>query len=74
MTAMLLVQITKKQENRLEKDPNMKREVIILDIYDKMAVAQLKTDMFVDYLHLVRHSTEGWKIINVLWQNPVPEK
>ncbi|WP_347921889.1 nuclear transport factor 2 family protein [Pontimicrobium sp. SW4] len=47
--------------------PNPNNQVIILDIYDRIATAKLVSDNWVEYLHLIKTNKE-WKIINLLWQ------
>ncbi|MTI31972.1 nuclear transport factor 2 family protein [Xanthovirga aplysinae] len=46
---------------------NPKKEVIILDIYDKTASVKLIADEWIDYMHIIKIEGE-WKIVNVLWQ------
>ena len=46
---------------------NPKKEVIILDIFDKTASVKLIADEWVDYMHIIKLN-EKWQIVNVLWQ------
>jgi len=46
---------------------NPKKEVIILDIYDKIASVKLIADDWIDYMHIVKLNGK-WQIVNVLWQ------
>ncbi|WP_271784584.1 nuclear transport factor 2 family protein [Aquimarina algiphila] len=46
---------------------NPKKEVIILDIFDKTASVKLIADEWVDYMHIIKING-AWKIVNVLWQ------
>lgn len=46
---------------------NPKKEVIILDIYDKTASVKLIADEWIDYMHIAKINGT-WKIVNVLWQ------
>jgi len=46
---------------------NPKKEVIILDIFDKTASVKLIADDWIDYMHIVKLN-EKWQIVNVLWQ------
>ncbi|WKN41661.1 nuclear transport factor 2 family protein [Tunicatimonas pelagia] len=46
---------------------NPKKEVVILDIFDKTASVKLIADDWVDYMHIVKLN-EKWQIVNVLWQ------
>lgn len=44
-----------------------KKEVIILDIYDKTASVKLIADDWIDYMHIIKLNGR-WQIVNVLWQ------
>ena len=44
-----------------------KKEVIILDIFDKTASVKLIADDWIDYMHIVKLNNK-WQIVNVLWQ------
>ncbi|WP_262482438.1 nuclear transport factor 2 family protein [Aquimarina macrocephali] len=46
---------------------NPKKEVIILDVFDKTASVKLIADEWIDYMHIVKINGT-WKIVNVLWQ------
>lgn len=46
---------------------NPKKEVIILDIYDKTASVKLIADEWIDYMHIVKLNGT-WQLVNVLWQ------
>ncbi len=46
---------------------NPKKEVIILDVYDKTASVKLIADDWIDYMHIVKLNGK-WQIVNVLWQ------
>ena len=48
--------------------PNPNNQVIILDIYNRIATVKLVSDNWVEYLHLIKTNKE-WKIINLLWQH-----
>ena len=49
-----------------------KREIRILDQFDRIATARLDAEWGVDYLHLTKLDGE-WKIMNVIWQTYPPE-
>jgi len=54
----------------LEKDKfpeNPKKEVIILDVFDKVASVKLIADDWIDYMHIVKLNGK-WQLVNVLWQ------
>ena len=42
-------------------------EVVLQDLDEAMAAVKVRTNVYVEYLHLVR-LPEGWKILNVLWR------
>lgn len=64
--AMILLAETYNQEgNRFPENP--RKEVVILDIYDKTASVKLIADEWIDYMHIVKLNGK-WQIINVLWQ------
>ncbi|WP_420320044.1 nuclear transport factor 2 family protein [Flagellimonas sp.] len=46
---------------------NPKKEVIILDIFDKTASVKLIADEWVDYMHIIKLNGK-WQLVNVLWQ------
>jgi len=46
---------------------NPKKEVIILDVFDKTASVKLIADEWIDYMHIVKLNGK-WQIVNVLWQ------
>ena len=42
-------------------------QVIVLETTGKIAMAKSIAPEFIDYIHLAK-TTEGWKIVNVLWE------
>lgn len=46
---------------------NPKKNIIILDIFDKVASVKLIADDWVDYMHIVKLNGK-WQLVNVLWQ------
>ena len=58
-----------KNTNVLNPDKPFHADVIIYDIYGKVATAKVVTNKFrfIDYLHLGKINGE-WKIVNVLWE------
>ncbi|KAA1246496.1 nuclear transport factor 2 family protein [Aquimarina sp. RZ0] len=69
---MILLSKTYNQDGkRFPKDP--KKEVIILDVFDKTASVKLIADEWIDYMHIVKLN-EKWKVVNVLWQFNDSEK
>ncbi|MFC5046081.1 nuclear transport factor 2 family protein [Aquimarina hainanensis] len=70
--AMILLAETYNQDK--DKFPeNPKKEVIILDVYDKVASVKLVADDWIDYMHIVKLN-EKWQLVNVLWQFNNSEK
>lgn len=70
--AMILLAETYNRNN--DKFPeNPKKEVVILDIYDKTASVKLIADDWIDYMHIVKLNGE-WQLVNVLWQFKDSEK
>ena len=64
--AMILLAETYNQNgDRFPKDP--KKEVVILDVYDKTASVKLIADDWIDYMHIVKLNGR-WQLVNVLWQ------
>lgn len=64
--AMVLLAATYNLEgDKFPEDP--KKEVIILDIYDKTASVKLIADDWIDYMHIVKLNGK-WQLVNVLWQ------
>ena len=51
--------------DRFPEEP--KKEVILLDIYDKTASIKLVADDWIDYMHIVKINNR-WTIVNLLWQ------
>ncbi|TAI47611.1 nuclear transport factor 2 family protein [Flagellimonas allohymeniacidonis] len=46
---------------------NPKKEVVILDIFDRTASVKLIADDWIDYMHIVKLNGK-WQLVNVLWQ------
>ncbi|MEM1406497.1 MAG: nuclear transport factor 2 family protein [Bacteroidota bacterium] len=64
--AMILVAETYNQDG--DKFPeNPKKDVIILDVFNKTASVKLIADDWVDYMHIVKLNGK-WQVVNVLWQ------
>lgn len=62
---ILLAETYNKDGDQFPKNP--KKEVRILDIYDKTASVKLIADDWIDYMHIVKLNGK-WQIVNVLWQ------
>lgn len=68
LTAMRLVQITKRKADDTPKKGALTVKIKIFEIFDKVAVARSEADKvnFVDFFHLGKINGE-WKIVNVIW-------
>ena len=74
MSAMTLVQYTRKGYGKKVAVEERVAEITILDRYGNAAVVKAVARDWVDYLHVGKVNGE-WKIINVLWEmKPRPEK
>ncbi len=62
---VLLAETYNTEGDRFPKNP--KKEVIILDIFDKTASVKLIADDWIDYMHIVKLNGK-WQLVNVLWQ------
>ncbi|MEM6841158.1 MAG: nuclear transport factor 2 family protein [Bacteroidota bacterium] len=62
---ILLAETYNRDGNQFPANP--KKEVIILDIYDKTASVKLIADDWIDYMHIVKLNGK-WQLVNVLWQ------
>ena len=67
MTAMSLVQGTRKSWGKEIPEVERQNEVIILDVFRNAASVKVIATDWIDYLHIVKWKGE-WKIINVLWE------
>jgi hypothetical protein len=74
MSALTLVQMTRKGYGKKVPVEERMAEITILDRYGNAAVVKAVARDWVDYLHIGKVNGE-WKIINVLWEmKPRPEK
>lgn len=64
--AMVLLAATYNQNG--DKFPeNPKKEVVLLDVFDKTASVKLIADDWIDHMHIAKLNGK-WQIVNVLWQ------
>ncbi len=70
--AMILLAETYNKDND-QFPENPKKEIIILDIFNKVASVKLIADDWIDYMHIVKLNGK-WQIVNVLWQFNDSEK
>ncbi|OQD44121.1 hypothetical protein BUL40_00785 [Croceivirga radicis] len=62
---ILLAETYNQNQDKFPETP--KKEVVILDAYDKVASVKLIADDWIDYLHIVKLNGK-WQLVNVLWQ------
>ncbi|MEN1783884.1 MAG: nuclear transport factor 2 family protein [Bacteroidota bacterium] len=62
---ILLAETYNTKGDQFPKNP--KKEVIILDIFDRTASVKLIADEWIDYMHIVKLN-DKWQLVNVLWQ------
>lgn len=43
-------------------------DVTVVDVHDRIATVVVKTQVYREYLHLVRGTDTGWRIAHALWQ------
>jgi len=55
-------------EKPIPQDANTPREVDILEVNDKIAIAKVTAIWGIDYLNMVKLD-DTWKIINIVWQS-----
>ena len=62
-----MINATKEGKGKIETLGNAIKEIVILDITEKIATAKLISNDFIDYLHLIKID-DNWEIVNVLWE------
>jgi hypothetical protein len=72
MTAMTLVQGTRRQGGSSIPLSQRRSEIRILDIYRGAASVRVSAATWVDYMHLAKWNGR-WVIVNVLWEMEPPE-
>jgi hypothetical protein len=72
MSAMTLVQSTRRGGGSNIPAAERKDEVRILDIFGGAASARVTAATWVDYMHLAKVNGQ-WLIMNVLWENNPPK-
>jgi hypothetical protein len=73
MSAMSLVQGTRRGGGSDIPVAQRKNDVRILDVYGGAASVRVTAASWVDYMHLARVNGR-WVIVNVLWENGPPEE
>lgn len=72
MSAMSLVQGTRRGGGKETPKEKQQKDVTILDVFENAASVKVVASDWVDYLHLAK-SNGRWVIVNVLWELK-PEK
>ena len=74
MSAMLLYKVTKMQKDQSVENGKLECEIVISEIYGKVAIVRAETTFFnfVDFIQLGKINGE-WKIVNVIWERK-PQK
>jgi hypothetical protein len=68
MTYDQLVQLTKRWKSSQTITESTPKNIVVLDVLDKIASAKLEAKWGIDYFHLAKLNGR-WTIINVLWQD-----
>ena len=67
MSAMTLVQGTKRGGGKNTPKEKQQKDVTILDFFENAASVKLIASDWIDYLHIAK-SNGKWVIVNVLWE------
>lgn len=67
MSAMALVQGTRRGFGKQTPKDKQQKDVIILDVYGNTASVKIIASDWIDYLHIAK-SNGRWVIVNVLWE------
>ena len=73
MSAMSLVQGTRRGGGKDTPKDKQLKEVTILDRYENAASVKIVADSWIDYMHLAKFNGR-WVIVNVLWELKPPQK
>jgi hypothetical protein len=67
MSALTLVQGTRRGFGKQTPKDKQQKDVIILDVYGNTASVKIIASDWIDYLHIAK-SNGRWVIVNVLWE------
>jgi len=67
MSAMSLVQGTKRGGGKNTPAEKQQKDVTILDVYENAASVKVVASDWIDYLHMAKYNGR-WVIVNVLWE------
>ena len=74
MSAMTLVQGTRRGGGKDTPKERQQKDVTVLDIYENTASVKIVASEWIDYLHMAKFNGR-WVIVNVLWElKPNPNK
>ena len=73
MSAMTLVQGTRRGGGKDTPKDKQIKEVTILDVYENAASVKVVASEWIDYLHVAKFNGR-WVIVNVLWELKPPAK
>jgi hypothetical protein len=72
MSAMTLVQGTRRGGGKMTPKEKQQKDVTILDVFENAASVKVAASDWIDYLHMAKFNGH-WVIVNVLWELK-PEK
>ncbi len=67
MSAMTLVQNTRRGGGKQTPKENQQKDVTILDVFENAASVKIVASNWIDYLHMAKFNGR-WVIVNVLWE------
>jgi hypothetical protein len=73
MSAMTLVQTTRKAYGKQTPPDKQQKDVTILDVFGNTASVKIVAADWIDYLHVAKFNGK-WVIVNVLWELKQPQR
>jgi hypothetical protein len=73
MSAMSLVQGTRRGGGKDTPKEKQQKDVTILDVFENAASVKVVASDWIDYLHVAKYNGR-WAIVNVLWELKPPPK
>jgi hypothetical protein len=67
LTAQEMIERTGAGVGKTRDVPDRRIEIDVVDVFDDIASATVRSAVYYEYVHLVR-TLDGWKIVNTLWQ------
>ncbi len=67
MSAMTLVQFTRRGGGKTTAPDKQQKDIVILDVFENAASVKAVAADWIDYLHVAK-SNGKWVIVNVLWE------